>query len=52
MNSDGKVAIVTGAGTGIGKHSALALLHDGYSVALAGRRIEPLESTVLGVGPC
>jgi len=38
-----KVAIVTGAGTGIGRASALALLRDGYSVALAGRRMEPLE---------
>lgn len=45
MSSDGKVAIVTGAGTGVGKASALALLKDGYSVALAGRRVEPLEST-------
>ncbi len=38
-----KVAIVTGAGTGVGKSAALALLKDGYSVALAGRRKEPLE---------
>ncbi|MCI0439162.1 MAG: SDR family oxidoreductase [Chloroflexi bacterium] len=45
MNANGRVAIVTGAGTGIGKHSALALLRDGYSVALAGRRVEPLEQT-------
>lgn len=41
----GKVAIVTGAGTGIGRHAALALLAEGYHVALAGRRGEPLEST-------
>jgi len=41
-----KVAIVTGAGTGIGRASALALLRDGYSVALAGRRMEPLEQTL------
>ncbi len=45
MNANGRVAIVTGAGTGIGKHSALALLKDGYSVALAGRRVEPLKQT-------
>jgi NAD(P)-dependent dehydrogenase (short-subunit alcohol dehydrogenase family) len=40
-----KVAIVTGAGSGIGKAVALALLRSGYSVALAGRRREPLEAT-------
>ena len=38
-----KVAVVTGAGSGIGKASALALLKAGYSVALAGRRAELLE---------
>ena len=46
MSSNGKVAIVTGGGTGIGKHSALALLREGYSVAIAGRRPGPLEETV------
>lgn len=46
-----KVAIVTGAGTGIGKCSALALLREGYSVVLAGRRVEPLEMTVMEAGP-
>ncbi|MCH8108749.1 MAG: SDR family oxidoreductase [Chloroflexi bacterium] len=45
MRLEGKVAIITGAGTGIGKHTALALLKVGYSVALAGRRVEPLEAT-------
>ncbi len=44
MTSHDRVAIVTGAGTGIGKHVALALLREGYSVALAGRRKEPLEA--------
>ena len=51
MNSRGKVAIVTGAGTGIGKWTALALLQEGYSVALAGRRVEPLETTAREAGP-
>ncbi len=45
-----KVAIVTGAGTGIGRQVALALLAEGYSVALAGRRAEPLEGTVTEAG--
>ncbi|MEM7254399.1 MAG: SDR family oxidoreductase [Pseudomonadota bacterium] len=42
--SEKKVALVTGAGTGIGKHSALALARIGYHVALAGRRLEPLQA--------
>ena len=45
MSLMGKVAIITGAGTGIGKSCALALLKDGWSVALAGRRAELLEKT-------
>ena len=51
MNQPVKVAIVTGAGTGVGKATALALLENGYSVALAGRRIERLEMTVAEAGP-
>lgn len=39
----GKVAIVTGGGTGIGRAAALALLRDGWNVAVAGRRVEPLQ---------
>ena len=45
MDSNGKVAVVTGAGSGIGRYSALALLRGGYSVVLAGRHIESLQVT-------
>ena len=45
MTASGRVAIVTGAGTGIGKAAALALLREGYRVVLAGRRRELLEKT-------
>ena len=40
------VAVVTGAGTGIGRAVSLSLLKAGYSVALAGRRSEPLVAVV------
>jgi NAD(P)-dependent dehydrogenase (short-subunit alcohol dehydrogenase family) len=40
-----KVAVITGAGSGIGRASALALMGDGWSVALAGRRQDALEET-------
>jgi NAD(P)-dependent dehydrogenase (short-subunit alcohol dehydrogenase family) len=49
MSSPGKVAIVTGAGSGIGKQVAIALEREGYAVALAGRRKEPLEATAAEV---
>ena len=45
MASTKRVALVTGAGTGIGKSAALALLGDGYHVGLVGRRKELLEQT-------
>ncbi len=50
MNAPNKVAIVTGAGSGIGRAAALALLRDGYSVALAGRRAEALEESLALAG--
>ena len=46
MISSSKVAIVTGAGTGIGRAAALALLKDGYRVVLAGRRPGPLAEVL------
>lgn len=50
MSTSAKIAVVTGAGSGIGKASALALLAEGYSVVLAGRRVEPLEQTAAESG--
>ena len=44
MTRTSKVAIVTGAGSGIGRHTALALLRAGYSVVLAGRQKDTLQS--------
>ena len=45
-----KVAIVTGAGSNIGQRTVLALLGEGYSVTLAGRRAEALEDTAAQAG--
>ena len=45
MTTSSKIAIVTGAGSGVGRYAALALLNDGYSVALAGRRADALNET-------
>ena len=50
MNTTNKVALVTGAGTGIGKSAALALLKDGYCVGLVGRRKELLDKTASDSG--
>ena len=46
-----KVAVVTGAGSGIGKAVALALANAGYAVVLAGRRAEPLNEIAAQAGP-
>ncbi len=51
MSGNGKIAMVTGAGSGIGRATALALLADGYSVVLAGRRSDALEQTAAQAGP-
>ena len=45
MDSTSKVALVTGAGSGIGRATALAFLQEGYAVALAGRRLDALTET-------
>jgi NAD(P)-dependent dehydrogenase (short-subunit alcohol dehydrogenase family) len=45
-----RVAVVTGGGTGIGRVAALALLRDGYSVVLAGRRQPPLAQVIVDAG--
>ena len=47
-----KIAVVTGAGSGVGRAATLALLADGWTVALAGRRTDALNETIgMGRGP-
>ncbi len=50
MNANNRIAMVTGAGTGIGKWTSLLLWEAGYSVVLAGRRLEPLEQLLKEAG--
>jgi NAD(P)-dependent dehydrogenase (short-subunit alcohol dehydrogenase family) len=50
MTLSTRTAIVTGAGSGIGRAVALALLKDGFSVALAGRRADALDQTASAAG--
>ena len=46
MSSTGQIALVTGASSGIGKHTAIAFLKAGYSVVATGRRTDRLEETI------
>ncbi|WP_031069463.1 SDR family oxidoreductase [Streptomyces sp. NRRL S-118] len=50
MNAVRRIAVVTGAGSGIGRSVALALAEDGWSLALAGRRDGPLQETAALAG--
>lgn len=51
MTSANQAALVTGAGSGVGRAAALALLREGYRVALVGRRPEALAQTLALAGP-
>jgi NAD(P)-dependent dehydrogenase (short-subunit alcohol dehydrogenase family) len=51
METPTKIAVITGAGSGIGRASALALLEAGFAAVLAGRRREMLEETAALAGP-
>ena len=46
-----KIAMVTGAGSGVGKHAAWALTRDGFSVAYVGRRRDALEAAIAAAPP-
>jgi NAD(P)-dependent dehydrogenase (short-subunit alcohol dehydrogenase family) len=51
VNTPSKAALVTGAGSGIGRAVALALIDEGYGVVLAARRADPLDRVVADAGP-
>src|SRR5687768_11172027 len=51
MSTNEKIAVITGAGSGIGQAAALALMQAGWRVVLAGRRAEPLEQTAARGAP-
>ena len=51
MDGSGKIALVTGAGSGIGRATSIALLKAGYTVVLTGRRSETLAKTKDLAGP-
>jgi len=51
MGASPKIAIVTGAGSGVGRCVAIALAQNGYTVVLTGRHKERLEATALEMGP-
>ncbi|MGH1420136.1 MAG: SDR family oxidoreductase [Hyphomicrobiaceae bacterium] len=51
QQTEGKTALVTGGGSGIGRAVALALQGAGYNVVLAGRKAEPLEKTMSNAAP-
>jgi NAD(P)-dependent dehydrogenase (short-subunit alcohol dehydrogenase family) len=50
MSAEGRIALVTGAGSGVGRAAALALLGAGYNVTLAGRRRDALQETIALAG--
>lgn len=52
MSGTGKIALVTGGGSGVGRSAALALINAGYTVVVTGRREDPLKETLeLGGAP-
>lgn len=50
MTTQSKIALITGAGSGIGRATSIALLKEGYTVVLAGRRADALQQTIASAG--